>query len=392
MKSLVLLVTCLLVAPNLCGREVAVFNGDPQHPWNRLYAAMDTGARADDELLVALDDFIAADAQKLLAAPIERALLQSAVWATFDRFADAASPGGSKRNQISALCGAVIQRLAMNETELAALPDNYSAAVKSKVFPDQFDPQHPDDTFLPPDLLSESGSWVMMSAAARMSGPAAAKHVEATQGRSVFYVLVRLPAGRLATLRYLRSLADFPEPYIWNPHFAPYPYARSAVSINPQVPQFPQGTQVALLRRMVLTSSTGALTVTPITESIQFRVYENDPKDARPGELGNQKFYELRLAPAELFKGGHGLRAGIVSGQEKRLSFDQPSPFGGENCNDCHGGVGVMSLNTYTHLFGPSVDSPWFEASQVSLQNDATLKWKKRDYTWGLLRGLLYLH
>ena len=125
----------------------------------------------------------------------------------------------------------------------------------------------------------------------------------------MFYALVRLPAGRQATLAYLKQLAKFPQPYVWNEMYKVYPYARSAVSFNRELPQFPPGTQVALMRRMVLTTSSGELKVTPIIENIQHSRVREGSEGSEFGASGSQDFYELRLAPEELFKGNGGLRA-----------------------------------------------------------------------------------
>jgi hypothetical protein len=141
---------------------------------------------------------------------------------------------------------------------------------------------------------------------------------------------------------------------------------------------------------MILINSVGEMVVSPIIESVQIRVYVKDPKEAQPGELENQNFYELRLAPEELFKGKGGLRASNRELPASRLTFAKMNLFSTRGgCNDCHGGAGVKSLNTYTHAFGTLPNSPWFEPSSESWQNTNTLNWKKRDYTWGFLSALL---
>ena len=54
----------------------------------------------------------------------------------------------------------MIGGLALSDRELAALPDNYALAVKSKQYAAAYDAEHPDRPFLPPDLFDAAGPWV----------------------------------------------------------------------------------------------------------------------------------------------------------------------------------------------------------------------------------------
>lgn len=404
MKSPALLLACVLTA-SVHAENAAIYDASPEHPWNRLSAALHTDTPATflapaelarqmqigntyDDAVATLDDFLAHHSEKKIANPVKRALLQSELWATFDDVADATGGEQVKRKEIARRCAAIIQRLALNDTEIASLPDTYALTLKNRVFPTAYDSAQARNAFLPPDLLDENGPWVMLSSS-DIFQPAAIQHVKATQGRAVFYVLVRLPAGRQATIAYLRRLAEFPQPYIWDGTYQQFPYARSPVKFSPELPQFPPGTQVALVRRMLLTTSTGALVVTPITESIQLRVYVKDPKEVGFDTPDAQNFYEIRLVPDELFKGGGGLRETNGERPASRLIFAKATIFSMGGCHNCHASPGVLSLNTYVHLFGPRPNTPWFEPSSTAWQNTHTLNWKKRDYTWGLLSGLL---
>jgi len=407
MKSPALLIASMIIASNAHCRETTLYDANAEHPWNRLSAALHSDAppgfnppgeyetrlltgESYQNTLHALDEFLVQHAEKAIKTPVKRAILQSDLWATFDQVADATGGEQAARKEIARRCAAIIKRLALSDAEIAALPDTYAITVKSTEFPSAYDPARPQSVFLPGDMLDDSGPWIVLSNSATESQPAAIQHVKATQGRAVFYALVRLPAGRQATLAYLKQLAKFPQPYVWNEMYKRYPYARSAVSFNRELPQFPPGTQVALMRRMVLTTSSGELKVTPITENIQLRVYVKDPKEVQFGASGSQDFYELRLAPEELFKGNGGMRASNGERQARHLAFAKVDLFSqGADCGNCHAEPGVLSLNTYTHAFGTPPSSPWFEPSSVSWQNAHTLNWKKRDYTWGLLSALL---
>lgn len=145
---------------------------------------------------------------------------------------------------------------------------------------------------------------------------------------------------------------------------------------------------------MMLISSLGEPVVSPLTESVQLRVYARDPQTVKFGTPGDQDFYEARLVPEQLFKGTGGLRAAVTAANPpaSNLTFARSSfaVLGPRlSCTNCHSGAGVYSLNTYTHLGGARPSSPWFDRSEVSLENKFILDWKKRDYTWGLLSALL---
>src|SRR5271170_1713614 len=85
--------------------------------------------------------------------------------------------------------------------------------------------------------------------------------------RSGFLIFLRLPAGRAATFDYLRALWEIPQPWI------PRPDEPDQAVENPHLPQFPAGTEVALVRQMMLFDNRGNLESTSITESVQMRVY-----------------------------------------------------------------------------------------------------------------------
>jgi hypothetical protein len=408
MKSPALLLGCVIVMAAVHAETSALYDANPEHPWNRLSAALHTDAPLDfappgeyearaltgepyEKAVKALDDFLKHHSETSIKSPIKRAILQSELWATFDQVSDATGGAQAARREIARRCAAIIKRLALSNAEIAGLPDNYAITLASKEFPRAYDPAQPEKVFLPDDLLVDDPPWIMLSASAsEILQPAAIQHVKASQGRAVFYALLRLPGGRQATLAYLKKLAEFPQPYAWNEMYKVYTYARSAVKVNPDLPQFPPGTQAALMRRMVLTNSSGELVVSPITESIQVRVYAKDPHEVQFDTPDAQYFYEMTLLPEELFQGSGGLRARDGEPTARRLTFAKATLFSQpSHCRNCHGGAGVLSLNTYTHAFGTFPNSPWFEPTSATRQDTNTLNWKKRDYTWGLLSALL---
>ena len=106
--------------------------------------------------------------------------------------------------------------------------------------------------------------------------PVASDHLEFFDGRSIFLVFFQVPGGRAKTLEYLAKLRDVPK--TWRPNPDMLPFLRDGQSdlaglvSYPEPPQFPIGTRMALVRQIVLISSSGNPMRTHLTESVQTRV------------------------------------------------------------------------------------------------------------------------
>src|SRR5262249_18470533 len=153
--------------------HVAVYDADPEHLWNRLYAALYVRTTDDghsyglDELhpllwenssylltgpryqqvLGLLDEFLDKRGERLIAHPLKRALFQPALWAIFDWMADPYVERVSKTAYLAAERRAlrnrlapIIHRLALSAEQIEKLPDNYGVAVASKAYPLKQDP------------------------------------------------------------------------------------------------------------------------------------------------------------------------------------------------------------------------------------------------------------
>src|ERR1700730_14344426 len=80
------------------------------------------------------------------------------VWSAFDL---ATSPEvGASGVLLRRRLARVIERLRLRSSQVSGLPDHYALALKSGAFATDFDPEHPDRPFLPPDLLDPNGQWV----------------------------------------------------------------------------------------------------------------------------------------------------------------------------------------------------------------------------------------
>jgi hypothetical protein len=198
-------------------------------------------------------------------------------------------------------------------------------------------------------------------------------------GRSVFLIFLRLPGGRQATEAYLKKLE-------W-------------VDIDREkAPEIPPGTEVAFLRRMMLFDNRGVLRLTPITESLQLRVYD---------DVQNPAMYEFTLRRKALFAdragGLHPVAAdeidyfgiasvGLESGSQKdpfetepQQGSDRPAPVVMKSCSRCHGpgihGFQSMFLQHYSHPALTAIEN-------LDDQVRVTIEQAEKTYAWGLLQGL----
>src|SRR5262249_22255296 len=149
-------------APAAGPAKAAIYDPNPQHLWNRLYAALyvrttpDGKTYGEDELdpllwpsskyllteprhqraIALLDEFHTKNGEKLIPDPLKRALLQRDLWAIFDWLADPDAEYQretgtlmAERRKLQVRLARVIRRLALPADQLQALPDNYAAAV-----------------------------------------------------------------------------------------------------------------------------------------------------------------------------------------------------------------------------------------------------------------------
>jgi hypothetical protein len=395
-----------------------LYDPAPGHLWNRLYRALyqrvthdgkDYGYDELDPLLwdqtrylltnpaydqanTLLDEFISTHAEKTIKDPMKRAILQRDLWAVFDWTTQVPIESREKTN-LQVKLAQVMKRLALSPEEIAKLPNTYDQAARTRTFAAAYDLGRPEQPFLPPDLFSANGPWVQLSS--RGGDTIARAHTAAFSGRSVFLIFMRLPEGRDATIKYLTKLADFRNPWI------PDPQEPTRLAPNPDLPQFPAGTALALIRMMVLVDNQGNLQPTSLIEEIQIRVHRAVPntiENSRNPARAAMDVGEFKLSRTKLFAGeSGGLRAlgkedtefpifqshgddlfdaNLIGIQFERL-LRVPLQF----CAACHSRSGVHSmLSRAGRVLVPSWD-PTYETN-------GTRAWKARQYNWGLLRGL----
>lgn len=404
-------------------RTVAVeswtlYDANPNHLWNRLYRALYQRTTKDgkeygyDELdpllwyqttyllkdpayhqaTALLDEFLSTHGERLIRDPLKRALLQRDIWAVFD-WTTQVSIESRDKEHLQLRLVQVMKRLALSADEMKLLPDTYHQATGSTDFASTYDPNHPEQPFLPPDLFAANGTWVQL---AGQGGDLIARaHTDAFSGRSVFRIFMRLPEGRAQTLAYLKQLAEFRNPWL------PDPVRSGLLTPNPDLPQFPVGTELLLVRMVLLIDNQGKLQATNIVEGVQIRVHRiipNSIENSRNAARAGLDVGEFTLSRPKLFADDSGglraLRPGdtefpifqshgddifeaSLTGVRFERMLREPLQF----CAACHSRSGVYSmLSRSGRVLIPAWD-PNYEA-------EGTRGWKRRQYNWGLLQGL----
>ena len=313
---------CVIVGapPSLDSGQTApvghrLYDPNPTHLWNRVHDTLhirvapdgsEYGVDAVDPLvwretrylltgdsharaLGLLDEFLTANGERLIRGPLKRAVFQNDLWAMFDWLVTVSDGDGPARMALEQRLARVIRRLALTRQEIEALPDTYALAVGSRALVAPADPSAQRPPF-PDDLFNASGPWVTVGG----NVPIAPKHAAELAG-SAFIVLWSVPGGRSATLAYLRTLWDFPKPYVSDESFQWSRDGELRAKPNPALPAVPDGTRIALVRKMLLIDDTGAIVPSNVVQRIQVRAFP-----------GRQAFSELRMSRAALFNGTAG--------------------------------------------------------------------------------------
>jgi hypothetical protein len=406
----------------------AIYDSNPDHLWNRLHRAfyvrttrngeeyghdeLDPLLWTESKHLLAgpshqqaiklLDEFLSVNGAALIIDPLKRAMLQRDLWAIFDWSAETSFSYQREAQALQSKLAPVIRSIALSREQIRALPDNYADALRAKVFAAQYDPERRESAFLPPDLFQPDGPWVCVSA--RGGQPIAPSHAYAFSGRSVFQIFIRLPEGRSSTLNYLEKLQGFPVSIPGrNPNWR---------LGNPNLPQFPVGTQLALVRKMVIIDNQGDLAPTRLTEDVQIRVHRAISKTIPEGfnfdsnaERTSQDFFEIKLSRAKLFAGHSGGLRALARDEKEFLLFlshgDDPFDQLRENesmererittlkfCVNCHFMPGIHSMNSHSGLMDAQAA---LIASDLNYETRITIGWKQTNqakYDWRLLQRL----
>jgi hypothetical protein len=405
-----------------------IYDSNPDHLWNRLHRAFYVRTARNGEeyghdeldpllwsetkhLLVGpshqqaiklLDEFLSVNGSALITDPLKRAMLQRDLWAIFDWSADISPSYQREAQALQSKLAPVIRSIALSREQIQALPDNYADAVRAKVFAAQNDPERRETAFLPADLFQPDGPWVCVGA--RGGQPVAPSHAYAFSGRSVFLIFIRLPEGRSSTLNYLEKLQGFPVSIPGRDPNERLP--------NPNLPQFPVGTQLALVRKMVIIDNQGDLVPTRLTEDVQIRVHRAISRTIPEGfnfdsnaERTAQDFFEIKLSRAKLFAGHSGGLRALARDEKEFLIFmshgDDPIEWVKDNesmererittlkfCVNCHSRPGIHSMNSHSNLMDAQAA---LIASDINNETRITIGWKQSNqvkYDWRMLQRL----
>src|SRR5207245_4886827 len=175
-------------------------------------------------------------------------------------------------------------------------------------------------------------------------------------------------------------------------------------ALSTALPPIPLGTQVALVRAMLLVDKGGGIVPSRVTESVQLRVFHEPSTrgflaDGR-GSFGDQEFFEFRTARRQLFAGDSGGFHAVEPNEERFVTFgsagDDPfeehptAPRGVRvlhTCVACHHALGIQSVRILPRLLKPNPRIDYGHPRWSVYARPAPLA-KARRYDWGLLNGL----
>jgi len=423
-ETLIVLFLCGLFANAAVAADATLFDDAPPYSADHLYSCLFARHTASGEVLginaldplfwpgttyllegdshrralACLDEFLSSHAERKINDAVRRAILQRDLWILFDWSAQStgnAIHNQQQRRELQIRLAEVLRRLALTKDQLEHLPDTYAAALAAQRFPSEYDPANPTRAFLPPDLFHSGGPWVCLNSRSN-SQPTAIVHLAQFYGHSRFFVFMHLPGGRQATFDFFHRLHSSREPIFLPGDRVP--------QLNPQLPQFPVGTELALVRQLILFDNQGELIATPITESVQIRVFHSITGGATAINFINgpssrdQDFIEFHLDKRKLFANPTQALAPVATGETEYSTFlshgiDMEGPREIlKSCHSCHADAGIHSVISRNVLLPPNDEirdpenaDPQYGAIYWETEN--SLAWKSNRYDWGLLNG-----
>jgi hypothetical protein len=413
---------CLLAfaATSAVAADCRLYAPDPSHLWNRLHEALVVrvgpdgtrygcdridplywantkhllGGASHRAAIQVLDEFVSGHGASLVRDPLKRAFLQHDLWTLFDWVTAGAGEGdpfAPERQALQRRLALAIRQVTLTAPEIAALPDNYVSTLTAE-----------RDIGLPEGLRDAAGPWVEVGAV----NAVAPRHMADLGGRSVFRVFLRLPGRRSAAMDYLARLGG--QDYLWTGASSNRP-GDEPLRIRSDLPQFPAGTQWALLRSLVVLDIEGTPHETSIVESVQLRFHDAIPAGfASPDLLATA--LRFREFVARRSDGGQ-LRP--VTDDETDFQFVQFSSMGFDpiehaartgkggsakemqrltlaQCASCHAAPGIYATRILIP-FGPggNLRAPGITVARPDDQAALTAAWKRKQFDFGLLSGLL---
>ena len=406
--------------PTASVQRNSLYDANPNHLWNRIHERFhvrtasngsEYGFDTVDPLLWretrhllqgpsaasavrVLDEFLTSGGERMIRDPLKRAVFQHDLWAVFDWLASVSDGNKTARSALMRRIARVMRRVALPRNDIEALPDTYAAAVASGGFAERRGTSQ-QETYLPRDMFSSVGPWVTVGSGGSVFEPLLPQHSREL-GRSAFIVLWNLPGGAAQTREYLQKLWNFPQPFVPDDMFQFERDGEVRARVNPALPGVPDGTRLALVRKMLAIDDSGVIIPSNVIETIQMRTF--------PGPV----FSELKMSRAALFAGNAGGLRAVSADESDFVTFSAtgmdwieqatgrgPLTFRHEldGCINCHH-VGfdpaITTVLSLRQMLRP--------ASLVNSRHDRWSRWstpsivaadaKSRTYEWGVLQGL----
>ena len=322
-----------------------------------------------------LDEFLTTNGARLIRDPLKRAVLQHDLWAPFDHLIDLNNRRQGDREtraRRSVLCSKLarcMDQLALSTTEIEGLPNTYELAVASGQFPAAHH-QDASVSYLPHTLLTDRQEWVEIDfyvpeTHEDILDRFISLHARNFMGRSYYRIFYRFPEGRKQVTDYLSELEA--KGVDWKKS-AQHGFGQ----FLKEKPEIPVQTEVLLLQLMMTMDDQHRPTPTNIVESVQIRVFCNlDGASTPPTNTGvGVNILDHRLQRHLLFD---GLKAGGLHREPEelpqyRVAIDgakQTAPDWGfadkvvlfQQCTDCHMSsrldrLGVVSVPSVIHSGG----------------------------------------
>ncbi len=429
-----------------------LYDADPAHLWNRMFAAFYIRPRVlpatteqpetiryeggdvieflawgkteywsspevFEKVNPLLDEFLTSDGVHLISDPLKRAVLQHDLWAVFDHLIDLNNRrqgDRETRTRRSVLCSKLarcMDQLALSPSEIERLPNTYEAAVASG----KFSAAHHLDAkvdYLPHTLLTDRQEWVEIDfyvpeTHEDILDRFISLHARNFMGRSHYRIFYRFPEGRKQVTDYLSELGA--KGVDWK---------KSAQEgfgqFLKEKPEIPVLTEVLLMQLMMTMDDQQRPTPTHIVESVQIRIFCNlNGASIPPTNTGvGVNILDHRMQRHLLFD---GLKAGGLHREPEdlpqyRVAIDgtkQTAPDWGfadktvlfQQCTDCHMSPrldrpGVVSIPSIIHSGGfdagaqIGVSRP-VESAQENVRSQRVARYKLRHESFRRLQEFL---
>lgn len=355
-----------------------------------------------------LDEFLGQGGATMIDEPLRRAVFLRDLWAAFDHLVErnirrlGSLETRRRRDELCRKLARAIQSLALTSDEMESLPDTYAVALDSQ----SFVPDHRFDAsrnYLPHGLLSEPHEWVEIDfyqpdLHEDLADRFITLHTRAYRGRSYFRIFYRFPGGRAQLTEYLRRLDA--KGVDWR-----QAAQNGFIDLREDSPQFPAGTEFALVQFMMTLDEQLHPAPTKIVESIRLRVYRNvdgssePPTNTERGMNALEYTLKRRLLFDDLRNGGlnrepdkmPAYRVIFQGPQSPDWGYDRRKPLV-RQCADCHTSpkgtrAGVRSVPSIVNMGGFDAGAQLGIAVPLAAEHSdvrarRAVRWKTRHETY----------